>query len=74
MVNTERTATVWASADGTRWRRVARFHKDMLPMRLFQYGQVYLAGRLGSDSSIVWVTPFATNGSCTSYRIDLGEN
>jgi hypothetical protein len=73
-VNTERTATVWASADGTRWRRVARFHKDLLPMRWFQYGQVYLAGGRGSDSSTVWVTPFATNESSTSYRIDLREN
>ena len=73
-VNTERTATVWASADGTQWRRVASFHKDSLPMKLFQYGQVYLAGRLGSETNVVWVTPFATSESCRSHRIDLGGN
>jgi hypothetical protein len=73
-VNTERTATVWASADGTHWRRVASFRKDWLPMRLFQYGQVYLTGKSGSDSDVVWVTPFATIEHSKSYRIDLGES
>lgn len=41
-VNTSREVNLTASRDGTGWQVVARWKKDRLPMRYFQYGNAFL--------------------------------
>lgn len=41
-VNTSREVQIAASQDGTDWRVLARWKKDRLPMRYFQYGNAFL--------------------------------
>jgi hypothetical protein len=68
-VNREREAVVWHSTDGNSWRPFLKFHKDALPMKLFQYGQVFFAE--GQENSLgVWLTPFATRSSQQSLYYD----
>lgn len=70
--NREQCACVWASADGERWERMARFPKDRWHMRLFQYGQViFPSGENTTDH--LFLTPFATDRSMTGLRLNLKE-
>ncbi len=41
-VNTSREVQIAASRDGTNWQVLARWKKDNLPMRCFQYGNAFL--------------------------------
>jgi hypothetical protein len=41
-VNTGREVHLAGSRDGTNWHVLARWKKDKLPMRYFQYGNVFL--------------------------------
>lgn len=41
-VNTTREVNLAASRDGTNWQVLARWKKDHLPMRYFQYGNAFL--------------------------------
>ena len=58
-VNNTRYAEVWRSDDGLTWSRFLRFRKDILPMKLFQYGQVLFPSGEG-DGKHLYCTPFAT--------------
>ena len=58
-VNKTRYAEVWRSDDGSSWRRILRFRKDILPMKWFQYGQVLFPSGEG-DGQHLYCTPFAT--------------
>lgn len=42
-VDGPRAVELWSSSDGVQWRRRAEFPKDLLPARVFQYGQVLFA-------------------------------
>jgi hypothetical protein len=68
-VNRKREAVVWYSRDGRSWRPILRYRKDLLPMRWFQYGQVFFADGQ-EDSPGVWLTPFATQESQRSLYFD----
>jgi hypothetical protein len=64
-------AHVWASSDeGCSWRKILSFRKDVLPPRLFQYGQVLFPAGPGAEGRI-WLTPYATNGDQVSLLYDL---
>jgi hypothetical protein len=41
-VNTSREVQIAGSRDGTHWPVLARWKKDRLPMRYFQYGNAFL--------------------------------
>lgn len=41
-VNRTRHATVVGSTGGTEWQQIASWEKDFWPMRLFQFGNVFL--------------------------------
>jgi len=71
-VNLDLYAVVWHSHDGESWRPIRRYRKDILPFKLFQYGQVFFAE--GQENTPgVWLTPFATRGSQQSRYIDEKE-
>lgn len=68
-VNRRREAVVWYSREGESWRPILRYRKDLLPMRWFQYGQVFFVdGQEGLPG--VWLTPFATQESQRSLYFD----
>jgi hypothetical protein len=59
-ISGNRQATVWGGSVGAdAFVPLLAFRKDMLPMRLFQYGQVKFPTG-GSHSKFLWLTPFAT--------------
>lgn len=71
-VNTTKYAEVWASPNGTDWKCIYKFKKDMLPMRYFQYGQVFFPNGSGDDINL-WISPFATEYDNTTFKIDLNQ-
>jgi hypothetical protein len=70
LINKTRMAEVWASPDGTKWRRIFTFKKDVLPMRYFQYGQVFFPNG-PSDNSNLWLSPFGTRYDNQSIKVSL---
>ncbi|SHH77134.1 hypothetical protein SAMN02745124_01791 [Desulfofustis glycolicus DSM 9705] len=69
-VNTTRYAEVWGSANGTDWKLIRKFKKDIWPMKYFQYGQVLFPAGPG-DGENLWFTPFASAHDQKSFRIPL---
>ena len=68
-----RDVTVWGSADGETWRRIAAFPKDRWPARVFQHGHVlFPGGTPAPDADGVWLTPVAVRGDQRSVKIGLG--
>lgn len=70
-VNSERSATLWHSPDGEHWSAVMSFRKDLLPSKLFQYGQI-LFPRGQQPEGRIWITPFATTMDQTSLCLEAG--
>jgi len=69
-VNKCRDACVWGSKDGETWKCVAYFRKDIWPMKLFQYGQIFFpTGE--NNTGYLWFTPFATEKHMTVQRLDV---
>jgi|SRR5690625_264424 len=71
-VNTTKYAEVWASPDGTSWKCILRFKKDFLPMKYFQYGQVFFPAGPGNGKDL-WLSPFATQYSNYSFMLTMKE-
>lgn len=73
-VNTSRSVEVWRASTlrPHRWERVVSFSKDLWPMRLFQYGQVFLAPGRPREASF-WISPFATAQDQRSLLVQLDE-
>lgn len=71
-VNDERQTVVWYSADGESWRPIRSFKKDLLPMKLFQYGQVFFTEGM-EHAPGVWLTPYSTSGSLRSIYLDESD-
>jgi hypothetical protein len=71
-INQDRNASVWGGdiGDTHSWRNIVSFEKDVLPMKLFQYGQVYFPQEQCFDGSI-WCTPLGTEKDYKSVLIDL---
>ena len=65
-VNCTTHADLYASFDGEEWKCLVRWQKDIWPMRLFQYGAVFLA----SDNND---TPFLA-ASSVAVKPDLALN
>lgn len=56
-VNKTKQAEVWASPNGTDWKCILKFKKDIWSMKYFQYGQVFFPNGPG-DGKNLWVSPF----------------
>lgn len=69
-INTTKYAEVWASPDGETWKCILRFKKDFLPMKYFQYGQVFFPAGPGNGKDL-WISPFATEYSRYSFMLTL---
>ncbi len=66
-VNRHRQATLWQSDDdGHSWRCQRAFRKDLLPPRLFQYGQILFPTGEPLRNQL-WLTPFATEDDQISH-------
>lgn len=68
-----RDAEVWWSRDGESWERLLAFRKDVWPMKLFQYGQVFFPHGPG-DGKHLWCTPFATAHEQVTLKVELPQN
>lgn len=69
-VNTSRDPTLWGSPDGKRWQCIAKFKKDIWPMKLFQLGQIlFPAGE--NQTGRLWFTPLASEHDQTLCCIDV---
>ena len=69
-VNQTRFAEVWRSDNGTEWKLFASFAKDFLPMKFFQYGQVFFPSGTG-DGNNLWITPFATKDHGMTFKFPV---
>lgn len=69
-VNTTKYAEVWASPNGTEWKCIYKFKKDILSMRYFQYGQVFFPNGPGDDKNL-WLSPFATKYDNNTFKISI---
>ena len=71
-VNTTKYAEVWGSPNGTEWKCILQFKKDIWPMKYFQYGQVFFPN--GQDNGKdLWVSPFATKYSNTTFSVSIND-
>lgn len=69
-VNTSCYACIWGSPDGVNWKCIAKCQKDIWPMKLFQYGQIYFpAGE--NNTGYLWYTPFATEKHMTVQKMNV---
>jgi len=67
-VNSTKTVSIWGSADGSEWKRIASYSKDTWPSKYFQIGQiVFPQGE--NDTGYLFYTPLATNKDQTIHRI-----
>lgn len=71
-LNTEKHIELWASNNGHNWQLISRFKKDILPMKLFQYGQLIFPS-YECDSPYIWYYKMSVKGSGYSYRIKLSD-
>ena len=70
--NYTRHAEVWCSIDGSNWKKLAVFRKDIWSMRYFQYGQLLFPGGPG-DTRHLYVSPFAVEHHGLTLEIELTE-
>jgi hypothetical protein len=71
-VNTSRHAWIWGSKDGGRWKKIVGFHKDIWPMKLFQYGQIFFPSG-ENNTGYLFFTPFATEKHYTIQRLKVTD-
>jgi hypothetical protein len=57
-VNGSAAASIWGSRNGTTWRRLLTFRKDVWPCKYFEHGQVRFPHGL-SQASRLWFSPLA---------------
>lgn len=70
--NLTKEAEVWGSPNGTDWKCLLKFKKDMLPMKGFQYGQIFFPVGKGNEEDL-WISPFATKFSNQSFRYKVKD-
>lgn len=70
-VNKCRESEVWISQGGDRWQKLARYPKDFLPMKYFQYGQVFFPYFPENYQGPLYCVPFAVKGHGKTYRFEL---
>lgn len=73
LVNKHPNAEVWRTDNGSNWYPFLEFKKDYLPMRYFQYGQVFFPAGPG-DENILYCSPFATTRHGKTLIIDIDKS
>ena len=68
--NRSRFVELWTSPNGESWAISKKYRKDMLPMKYFQYGQIFFPNGPGDDNHL-WYTPFSTQNNEHTFRITL---
>jgi hypothetical protein len=68
----DRNACIWFSSNGEEWKLLYGHRKDLFPMRLFQYGQIFFPSG-PNESGYLWYTPYATKESNSVQRISIAE-
>ena len=71
-INRDRFASLWGSRDGTSWELVARYKKDVLPIKYCQVGQIYLP-QGNNMTGHLFYTPVATDFDMTVQRMQLAD-
>ncbi len=69
-INKTKYATIWHSKDGSSWQNITSLKKDILPSKLFQYGQIFFPYGI-NNTGLLWFTPFATRNHLTINQISL---
>jgi hypothetical protein len=69
-VNRPENAVVWSSTDGEYWQRMVSLRKDTLPLKVFQYDQVFFPAGPG-EAGALWLTAIGTEMDQRSMRIRL---
>ncbi len=70
--NRNRCASIWGSIDGTSWRRVEAYRKDIWPMKYCQIGQLYFP-QGENKTDYLFFTPIATECNFTVQRIYVAD-
>lgn len=59
---------VWRSCDGRNWKKIWSAPKDLLPPKLFQYGQILFPGGKGLPNEL-WISPLSVSGDQHSFLL-----
>jgi hypothetical protein len=71
--NREQNVCLFGSSDGLNWQRLLQWRKDVWPLKLFQYGNVFLPDG-DNDSGVLALTTIAVKHAdveTTVWRVDL---
>ncbi len=71
-VNKTRHSEVWASPNGDDWKCILKFKKDLLSMKLFQYGQIFFP-ICTQEANALWVSPFGAQNTNKSFMISISS-
>jgi hypothetical protein len=71
-INKTTSAELWASPDGINWKCISKWKKDSLPMKYFQYGQLFFPNGEG-DNKNLWFTPFSTKNNNQTFKVSIDE-
>jgi len=72
MVDRNSYVEIWASRCDDDWRKIYCIRKDIFPMKLFQYGQIYFPNGNG-DNKNLWISHFATAKDNVIEKFSLNE-
>ena len=70
--NRSRCASIWGSCDGTHWRQLEKYRKDIWPMKYFQVGQLYFP-QGENKTDFLFFTPIATEHNLTLQRLYVAD-
>ena len=68
--NYTRHAELWCSLDGSKWKKLSEFRKDIWSMRYFQYGQLLFPSGPGGAEHL-YVYPFAVTNHGVTLKIEM---
>jgi len=69
-INTDPHVYIWGSKNGKTWKCVKKYRKDLLPMKLFQYGQIFFP-RGENLTGNLWFTPLSVRKDQTLQRMPV---
>lgn len=67
-----KSAKIWHSKDGTKWKDIVHLGRSFLPLRIFQNGQIIFPAGPG-DNKNLWFWSLATLGDNQSYYIKYDD-
>lgn len=70
--NVSKHSELWSSHDGRDWALLAQYKKDLLPLRFFQYGQIFFPQGHNSMGRL-WYSPFSTYRSGKLHSLTIKD-